>query len=237
MRYEDDDISSPLVAERLRQGGLSLLIYYSVYRTEALATIWREDSEIDFSDLMLHEAYHAMRTVTLGKVRTNRATITYFSQIGTSTSSDPMRDWVGHLLRSRFSTDSAEMVARIAAAAAAAGADAAAAAEQARGHIESYFRDFLWSSYGVVAEIKRHMRKASPAAVKYWQSRPSFSVKGQLASVLAKLATAGASEQDLSRTRAEISGIESALSPQAFTAFAGPFLAAARAGGSGRAWV
>jgi glycosyltransferase domain-containing protein len=237
MSYEDEDISSPLVGERLRQGGLSLLIYYSVYRTEALATIWREDSEIDFSDLMLHETYHAMRTVTLGKVRTNRATITYFSQNGTSTSSDPMRDWVGHLLRSRFSADSAEMVRRIAAAAAAAGADAASAAEQARGHIESYFRDFLWTNYGVVAEIKRRMRKASPTAVKYWQSRPRLSVKRELAAVLAKLATAGASEQDLNRTRAEISGIESALSLQAFAGFAGPFLAAARAGGSGRAWV
>ena len=237
MTYEDEDISSPLVSERLRQGGLSLLIYYSVYRTEALATIWREDSEIDFSDLMLHETYHAMRTLTLGKVRTNRATITYFSQIGTSTSSDPMRDWVGHLLRSRFSTDSAEMVRRIAAAAAAAGADAAAATEQARGHIESYFRDFLWTNYGVVAEIKRRIRRASPTAVKYWQSRPRFSVKRELASVLGKLAAAGASEQDVSRTRSEIFAIESALSPQAFAAFAGPFLAMARAGGSGRAWV
>lgn len=235
--YPAKGIFAQSMTERLSEGGLALLIYYSVYRTPALATLWREDSEIGFTDLMLHETYHAMRTATFGKVHANRATITYFSQIGTSTSSDPMRDWVGHLLRSRFSTDSAEMVRRIAAAAAAAGADAAAAAEQARGHIESYFRDFLWTNYGVVADIKRRMRKVSPIAVKYWQSRPRFSVKRELASVLAKLAAAGASAQDLNRTRAEIAAIESALSPQAFAAFAGPFLATARAGGSGRAWV
>jgi glycosyltransferase domain-containing protein len=236
MTYEAEDIASPLVAERLRQGGLSLLIYYSVYRTEALATLWREDSEIDFTDLMLHETYHAMRTLTLGKVHTNKAMITYFSQIGTSTSSDPMRDWPGHLLRSRFTVDTHEMVDRIAAGAAAAGADATGAAEQARGHIESYFRDFLWTNYGVVAQIKRLLRKMSPAAVKYWQSRPRFSVGRERASVLARLAAAGASEKDLDRTRGDISAIEKALSPQAFAAFAAPFLEMARAGGS-RDWV
>src|SRR5271169_4131742 len=120
--YPSGDISAPRVTERLRQGALSLLIYYSVYRTEALATLWREDSEIDFSDLMLHEHYHAMRTLTLGKVRT-LPTISYFWQSGTSTSSDPMRDWAGHLLRSHFTVDVHDMVRRVAAAAAAAGAD------------------------------------------------------------------------------------------------------------------
>ena len=240
MTYEAEDVASPAVTERLRQGGLSLLIYYSVYRTEALATLWREDSEIDFTDLMLHETYHAMRTLTLGKVRTNKATITYFSQIGTSTSSDPMRNWVSHLLRSRFTADTAEMIKRIAAAAAATGADAAAAAEAARGNIESYFRDFLWSNYGAVAEIKRALRRTSPTAVKYWQSRPRFSIRREFRAVLAKLAAAGASNKDLEATRNDISAIERALSPAAFATFAGPFLAAARdtaRGGNGRDWV
>jgi glycosyltransferase domain-containing protein len=233
--YPCKDVCAPSIAERLRQGGLSLLMYYSVYRTGALIALWREDREIDFSDLMLHETYHAMRTLTFGKVHADKATITYFSQIGTSTSSDPTRDWAGHLLRSRFTADTSEMIKRIATAAAAAGADEAEIAEQARGNIESYFRDFLWSHYGAVARVKRSLRKISPAAVKYWQSRPRFSVRREIAAALAKLAAAGASEQDLSRTRGEISAIERALSPQSFATFAAPFLAAAR--GGGRDWT
>lgn len=230
--------------ERLRQAGLSLLIYYSVYRTEALATLWREDREIDFTDLMLHETYHAMRTLTLGKVRANAATITYYSQIGTSTSSDPMRNWVGHLLRSRFTVDTAEMVKRIAGAEA--GANTDAAAEEAHSNIESYFRDFLWSNYGAVAGMKRVMRRISPTAVKYWQSRPRFNVRREIAALLAKLAAAGATAQDLDRTRGEISAIERAMSPQTFAAFAGPFLDMARLdmarpdlarAGNGREWI
>jgi glycosyltransferase domain-containing protein len=237
MTYEHADVSSGSVIERLHQGGMSLLIYYSVYRAEALTTLWREDSEIDFSDLMLHETYHAMRTVTLGKVRTNAATITYFSQIGTSTSSDPMRDWAGHLLRSHLTMDVERMVARVVEAAAAAGADAKAVDEQARTIIEDYFRDFLQNNYGLVARVKRILRSLSPTAVKYWQSRPRFSVKRELAVVLGKLGAAGASGQDIARTRAEISAIETALSPRTFAEFAAPFLKTARAGGSGRAWV
>jgi glycosyltransferase domain-containing protein len=236
MSYESEDIASPSVSERLRQGGLSLLIYYSVYRTEALATLWREDSEIDFTDLMLHEAYHAMRTLTFGKVRTSKATITYYSQIGTSTSADPLRDWAQHLVRSRFTVNAHDMVERIAAAAAADGADKAKVAEQARTHIENYFRDFLWSNYGLLMDIKRRLRRILPAAVKYWQSRRRLSARRELGAVLAKLATAGASEQDLDRTRGEISAIESTLSPQSFAAFAAPFLPMARAGAS-RDWL
>lgn len=237
--YPSKASAASSMIERLRQSGLSLLIYYSVYRTEALATLWREDREIDFTDLMLHEAYHAMRTLTLGKVRANAATITYYSQIGTSTSSDPMRNWVGHLLRSRFTVDTAEMVKRVAAAEA--GADAAAAAEEARSNIESYFRDFLWSNYGAIAAMKRAIRRISPTAVKYWQSRPRFAARREIAEVLAKLAAAGATTQDIDRTRGEIGAIERAMSPQAFSAFAGPFLDMARLdmarAGSGRVWA
>jgi glycosyltransferase domain-containing protein len=231
--YECADMPSSSVSERLHQGRQSLLIFYSIYRADALATLWREDSEIDFSDLMLHETYHAMRTLTLGKVRTNAATITYFSQVGTSTSSNPTLDWAGHLLRSRLSVDVERMVARVVAAAT--GAEAKAVDEQARTIIEDYFRDFLWSNYGLVARLKRFLRSQSPTAVKYWQSRPRISIKRELAAVLGKLGTAGASAQDLARTRDEISTIEKALSPRAFAEFAGPFLKTARAG-SGRDW-
>jgi len=234
--YPSGDISAPRVTERLRQGALSLLIYYSVYRTAALATLWREDSEIDFTDLMLHETYHAMRTLTLGKAHTDTAAITYYSQIGTSTSSDPMRDWVHHLLRSRLTVNAQDVVTRIAAAAAAAdGGDEATAAEQARAIIESYFRDFLWSNYGLAAQIKRFIRGKWLKLVKILQSRPRFFVGRERGAVLAKLSAAGASADDLNRIRGEFAAVESALSPRSFAEFAAPFLSVAQADGS-RTW-
>ena len=234
MTYRSEDVSQPAVFERLRHGGMSLLIYYSVYRAEALATLWREDSEINFSDLMLHEQYHAMRTLTLGKVRT-MPTISYFSQIGTSTSSDPMRDWASRLLRSHLTVDVHDVVKRVSTAAAAAGADEVETAEEVRGLIESYFRDFLWSNYGVVMRIKRFIRRNWPALVKFVQTRPRFHVWRERDTALAKLAAAGASAEDLRRTRDDLAAVENALSRQSFLQFAAPFLSVARFDGS-RDW-
>jgi len=234
--YECNDLSQPLAFERLRQGGQSHLIFYAVHRTDVLATVWREAAEIDFSDLMLHEIYHAMRPLTLGKVRADRAAITYFAQIGTSTSSNPMLDWAGHLLRSRLTGNIHDMVARIVGAATVGETDATAVDEQTRALVEDYFRDFLWSNYGLVARIKRLFRSISPAAVKYWQSRPRFSIGRDVADISKTLAAEGAPSRDLDRMRVEISAIQRVLSPETFAGFAGPFLAMARAG-SGREWI
>ena len=181
MNYECEDVSASEVAARLRQGGLSILIYYAVYRTEALATSGGKIAEIDFSDLVLQETYHAMRTLTLGKVRTNKATITYYSQIGTSMTADPSRDWVRHLLRSRLTSEVQDFVKRISSAAIAEGADEAETDEQVRTLIESHFRNFLSMNYGPVMQAKNvSFGKSGPDSVKYWQSRPRFSVGRKL---------------------------------------------------------
>jgi glycosyltransferase domain-containing protein len=221
MNYECEDLGASAVAARLRQGGLSILIYYAVYRTEALATLWREDVEIDFTDLVLQETYHAMRTLTLGKVRTNKATITYYSQIGTSMNVDPSRDWVRHLLRSRLTSEVQDVVKRISSAAA--GADEAETAEQVRALIERHFGNFLSMNYGPVMRAKNIIRKKWPSAVKYWQSLPRFSVGRERAGVIARLADAGASKEDLKRTRSELDQISATLSREAFMDYAGPF--------------
>ncbi len=236
MNYECEDVCASEVAARLRQGGLTSLIYYAVYRTEGLAIIWREVAEIDFSDLMLHEAYHAMRTLTLGKVRTNKATITYYSQIGTSMTADPSRDWVRHLLRSRLTSEVHDVVARISSAAIAAGADEAEIDEQVRALIERRFRNFLSMNYGPVMQAKNIIRKKWPSSVKYWQSLPRFPAGRERAGVIAKLADAGASEEELKRTRGELDQISATLSWETFTDYAGAFSGMLRTDGS-RTWL
>jgi glycosyltransferase domain-containing protein len=102
LHRECKTVAAPTVTERLHTGGLCHPVYYAVFRTPALLRIWREIAEINFSDLMLYENFFALRALTLGKLNTNLETISYYSQDATSITHAPLRDWAGHLLRSRF---------------------------------------------------------------------------------------------------------------------------------------
>jgi glycosyltransferase domain-containing protein len=233
LQRDADDFSAPTAMQRLRDDGLSHAMYYAIYRTEALATIWREIAEIDFSDLTLHENFVGLRTLTLGKAHTNKETITYFSQSGTGISYQPLRDWARHLLRSRFTTDAHAVVARVSLAAADAdGGDAGTIADEIRAILESYYEGLFSSNYAPLAQIKRAMRRKLPRLVRYIRTRPRFSVRREREAIFSDLAHAGASEQDIQQVRGELQEIEHALSARAFADFAGPFLPMARAGGN-----
>src|SRR5665647_722317 len=131
--HHSEDVTSPKVAERVRQGALRLWIYYSVIRTQALATVNREMVELDFSDLQIFEAFHVMRALTLGKARADQSTVSYLRQYGTSLNLSFKKDWVHHLVRSRFTSDVQALVDRISGAAAKAdAADAGIIAEDVR---------------------------------------------------------------------------------------------------------
>jgi glycosyltransferase domain-containing protein len=100
-------------AERLVSGFNNSWSYYAVFRSAALLEIWQDVVQIDFSDLQLLEIFCAMRTLTLGKARSDPATVAYLRQYWTSLRSAFPNDWVHHLLRSRFSTDFGTMVGRV----------------------------------------------------------------------------------------------------------------------------
>jgi glycosyltransferase domain-containing protein len=232
-----EDLAAPLAAERLRQGGLCHAMYYAVYRTEALATIWREVSEIDFSDLTLHENFVGMRTATLGKAHMSKETITYYSQAGTGISYQPLRDWARHLLRSRFTSDAHAMITRISSTAAEVdGSDAGTIAEEVTAILEAYYRGLFSNNYASLAQFKRAMRKKWPRLVNYLRTRPRFSARREREAILSELANAGATEKGIQVIRGELQQIENALSPKAFGDFAGSFLPMARAADS-RDWL
>jgi hypothetical protein len=187
--------------------------------------------------LTLHENFFALRALTLGKIQTNKAAITYYSQAGTGISYQPLRDWAGHLLRSRFTSDAHAMIERISLAGADAdGADAAAIADEVRTILECHYRGLFATNYGSLAQLKRVMRKKWPRLVSYLRTRPRFSVGRERAAMLSELTNAGASPKDLKRIRSELAEIECALSPEAFADFAGPFVQMAGAGSS-RDWL
>jgi glycosyltransferase domain-containing protein len=213
------EISAPTAAERIRKVGLHLSLFYAVYRTEALKTIWREMGEIDFSDLMLHETFYALRAMTLGKVHSNKAAITYFAQAGTSLSHKPLRHWSSELLNGRFTTDAQAVVQRIAD-----GAADPTLAEDVRGIIEKYFREFLLVNYGLDTLVKRKLRTKLPNVAHHLQNRPRFFLGREREALLSHLSNGGASAHDLTQACNELGAIEDSLSFKAFEDYAGPFL-------------
>jgi glycosyltransferase domain-containing protein len=235
-QYDMAENAAPAAADRVRHSGLDLGVYNAVYRTEALATIAREAAEIDFSDLMLHESFYALRAASLGKIRINRSVIGYYRQIGSSITYRSDRDWARELLCSRFTVDAHAMVQRVSSAAAAAdGIDPSSIVEGVRTIIEDYFRWFLWTNYGLSVELKRFVGKNWPRLASLVRNRPGLWSRRGYSALLSRLAAAGASTAEVARTRTEFAAIEDTLSRQAFDQYAAAFLSLAQADGS-RDW-
>jgi glycosyltransferase domain-containing protein len=219
------DLGSPSAAKRLGQGLRNSWSYYAVFRSSALLTIWREVVDMNLSDLQLHEKYCAMRTLTLGKARSDPGTIAYFRQYWTTLRSAFPKDWVHHLMRSRFSTDFAEILARISREAAAAdGADQAVITEDLRDNIISWFGDFLRRSYGPYAALRRALRNSTPDLLEWVKTRRRYTVPLERRRVFAKLRRNGASEDYLRAFGKELAQIEDVVSGPAFADFIRPYV-------------
>lgn len=219
------DYSSESVVERLRQGSRNWWSYYAAFRTEALVTICREIVDINFSDLQLFEFFCAMRTLTLGKARSDVATIAYLRQYDTSLRSSFKRDWVHHLLRSRFTGDFNAMIDRISGLAAAIdGVDAGVVADMLRGICEPWLRDFLRVNYGEFQTLKHVLRRRTPGFVNWLKKRRRLSVDRERASLFSQLQRDGAPATYSDGFRKELDTIEDVLTGDSFRAFIGPFV-------------
>jgi glycosyltransferase domain-containing protein len=229
-----EDYSSTVV-ERLRQGSRNWWSYYAVYRTDALKTICREVVDINFSDMRLHELFCAMRALTLGKVCSDGSTIAYLRQYGSSLGSSFKKDWVHHLLRSRFTSDFAKMIDRISAAAAQADrVDAAPVAEMLRLICEDWLHEFLKIYYGPLQSVKQALRDNAPALFNWLKNRQRYVVARERAAIFSRLAADGASEDYLANFDDELRTIEEVLRGGEFAAFIHPYLVALGGGNAAR---
>ena len=90
-----------------------LVVYYSIYRTQTLRTIAEEILAYNVN-FRIHEIYWTVRTVTLGKVKSNPSYFSNFRQGNTSLNFGSKSDWVEHLLLRGFSEDFKVMATKVA---------------------------------------------------------------------------------------------------------------------------
>jgi glycosyltransferase domain-containing protein len=225
-RDRSDDYSSSSSVERLRRGSRNWWSYYAVYRTDALRTICREVVEINFSDMRLHELFCAMRALTLGKIRSDASTIAYLRQYGSSLGSSFRKDWVHHLLRSRFTSDFAAMIDRISVLAAQSDrVDTAPVAEELRLICEDWLKEFLKIYYGPLQTVKQLLRDNAPGLFNWLKNRRRYFVGHERAAIFSRLTADGASEDYLTDFDSELKTIEDAVAGHEFVTFVEPYLA------------
>lgn len=196
-------------------------IYYHVYRTEVLRRIFQEVEGYDFSDLTVHEYYCALRTATLGKVRTDPSVICYLRQIGTSSLPTYWKDWVHHLLRSKLPEDFRAMATAIAdEVQKAEGGDSAAFREDILDAYASKLRHMLGHTmmrhrFPGLFRIKQKLSwltalRVVPAWYREWRGNGLF---------WKKLVDAGAEPALLAAYRKELKDIETSLRGDEFLSF------------------
>lgn len=227
--YFSRDLASPSLATRVIDGYANYMTtYYNVFRSRAMATICHECADLNFSDLEIHESYFAMRTLVLGKARSNKSCVSYLRQYGTSLGSAFKKDWVHHLLRSRFTTDFDAMVSRISSAVAAAdGVDPDPIAEQIRNIFGDGLRILLSRRYGPnprMEQYKQSVRELIPGWLhdaRAWRSRSAAARSAARArdEVFSKLAADGADVTYLRRFEQELESIEETLRGADFPRF------------------
>ncbi len=159
--YRAADLSHTTAHDRLKAGALKLWVYYAIHRTPALQRVTQDIADIGFSDLLLYEAFHTMRTLSLGKVHLDDKCISYFRQYGTSTSAVANRTWPRRFLRSSFTTDVGRIRDII-------GGDAAL------GPLAEKFRQFLRANNSIVQHYKWKAQDRWPRLYAWWQNRRRF---------------------------------------------------------------
>jgi glycosyltransferase domain-containing protein len=230
MYYPIRDAGQISVNERFRESISGLWPYYAVMRTEALATVCGEIAELSFSDLQVHEAFHVLRVMTMGRVRMDGATTTLNRQYGTSLNASFKKDWVHHMVRSRLTQDIAALISRIGDAAIAAGADPGTIREELYSLVDGRFRQMITATYGSLQEAKHVLRRHLPRLLKWCKNRPRLIVKREEKALATAMARNGASPAYIAQFRREIGIQRDILSGADFADFIRPFESGFEAG-------
>lgn len=239
--YWPKDLSSVEALARCTSGFKSV-IYYNVFRAPALATMLRELAEIDFADLELHESFFTLHALTLGKSGQDARVMSYLRQMGTSSAfSWNGDDWVGYLLKSRFTDDFQAYLSRISTMIAATDEiDAGTAATRIRDLYAAKLRGDLAARYPTPSERPRYhpirvikamlavfglnrlleiyRKEVARRAVD--PKRRAQRIENERQSIVANLKAMDASAGEIEMFLAEFAQIEAGIKSDAFEKFA-----------------
>jgi glycosyltransferase domain-containing protein len=221
------DLNSPSATERVVGGSRNTWNFYAVFRTPALALMWKEAREIDLTNTQLHERFMTMRTLTLGKARCDASFFSYWRQYWTSlqlhwTSSQAQvrRDFAYYLLRSRFTEDVANVVDRISRRLAELdGGNPEEIAERLRDPLEGWVREVIRHDFGAYATLRRHLRSHVPWLVAWFKRRRRLRLLSERKNIFARLRKAGAASEYVAKLKDELAQIEEVLTGQDFRQF------------------
>jgi len=220
------ELRSSSVVERLMLGLRNTWSWYAVYRTPAQLTIRREVVEMNLRDCPLHDKFCAMRTLTLGKARSERATISYMRQYWTSMQpAFAGNDWVHHLMRSRFNAEFSEIMRRVSALAAETdGVEPNLVSQKLRAALESWFTEFLVLNYGPYAQLRGYLRARVPGLLEWAKGRRRYTAAFKRRRIVATLQKYGASADYIKAFSTELAQIEDAIAGYAFEDFIQPYV-------------
>jgi glycosyltransferase domain-containing protein len=221
------DLNSSSATERVIAGLRNTWNFYAVFRTPALALMWKEAREIDLTNTQLHERFMTMRTLTLGKARCDASFFSYWRQYWTSlqlhwtsAQSEVRRDFVYYLLRSRFTEDVANVLDRVSHRLAELdGGNPEEIAERLRDPLERWVRELIRHDFGAYAVLRRHLRTHVPWFMAWLKRRYRFRLVLERRDIFNRLRKDGATRAYLEKFKRELAQIEDVLTGHEFSEF------------------
>ena len=223
------DLNSPCATDRVLAGLRNMWNFYAVFRTSALATMWKELLEINPTNLQLAERFLTMRALTLGKAKSDPSIFSYCMQNWTSmqlhwpsSQSAIRRDFAHYLLRSRFTEDVANVVDRISRRLAELDhGDSEKIADRLRGPLGEWVRTLIRHDFGAYATLRRHLRARAPWLLTWLKTRRRLRLVWERKNILDQLRKDGATREYLAKFKSELAEIEDVLTGQGFKDFLG----------------
>lgn len=227
--FRSVDLSSPSATDRVLAGLRNTWNFYAVFRTSVLAAMWKELLEISPTNLQLAERFLTMRTLTLGKAKSDPNTFSYCMQYWTSlqlhwpsSQSAIRQDFAHYLLRSRFTEDVANVVDRIARSLAELDhGDPEKIADRLRRPLEDWVRALIRHDFGAYATLRRHLRARAPWLLAWLKTRRRLRLIWERKNIVNKLRNDGATQEYVVKFQNELAEIEDVLSGQGFKDFLG----------------
>jgi glycosyltransferase domain-containing protein len=221
------DLNSHSATDRVLAGLRNTWNFYAVFRTSALAAMWKELLQINPTNLQLAERFLTMWALTLGNAKSDPSILSYCRQYWSSmqlhwrsSQSAIRQDFAYYLLRSRFTEDVANVLDRISRRLADLDrGDLEKIADRLRDPLEEWLRALIRHDFGAYATLRRHLRTHAPWLVAWLKTRHRLRLVWERKNIFNKLRKDGATPAYLEKFKRELAQIEDVLAGREFKEF------------------